>query len=211
MCLLLGPRTPCYTRGMADLLTLQTLAKWTQSDEAEVVADPFAADLIDKVSQLACFIGGHDGSKVDEEGVTIDPWTLEVGPTLAPIDVQMVVLQVCKRSYENPGQVIAFGSVGPLGGDRVAETQALFMDFTDAERATLAKYNMDGDPDPLDGAGDVFVLATTRGDETTLPQTSPLYVGDNMQTGLAESADPREWMIPMFNPGDPGDDSNYEE
>lgn len=195
---------------MANLLTTQTLARWTQSDETEVADDVFAVDLIDKASQLICFIGGHDGSKTTAEGDVIPEWTLEAGSAQAPIDVQMVALQVIKRSYENPGQVIQEGSVGPLGGDRVADVQALFMDFTEAERATVARYNIDGDPNPSEGAGEIFVLQTTRGDETTLPQTSPLYVGDNMQVGLAESADPREWKIPLFNPGDPGDDANYE-
>lgn len=194
---------------MADLLTTATLAKWTQGDLAEVASDPFAVDLIDKVSQLICFIGGHDGTKYDADGFVIEEWTLDLGPTQAPIDVQMVALQVIKRSYENPGQILQEGSIGPLGGDRVTDVQALFMDFTESERRTLAKYNVDGDPTVQDGAGEVFVLQTTRGDETTLPQTSPLYMGDDQQVGLAESVDPREWMIPMFNPGDPGDDANW--
>ena len=194
---------------MADLLTPQTLAKWTQEDPVEVAADEFALDLIDKVSQLICFIGGHDGTKYDASGDVIPEWVLTAGPDQAPIDVQMVALQVIKRSYENPGQVLQEGSIGPLGGDRVADVQALFMDFTDAERRTLSKYNVDGDPTTQEDTGEVFVLATTRGAETTLPQTSPIYIGDDQQVGLAESADPREWMIPLFNPGDPGDDSNY--
>lgn len=180
---------------MADLLTTATLAKWTQSDPAEVAADVFAVDLIAKVSELVCFIGGHPD------------WTLEPGEDKAPIDVQMVVLQVCKRSYENPGRVIQ-ESVGPLS-ERVADEQALFMDFTESERKTIAKYNPDGDPTPQEGSGEVFVVPTTRGAEAALPQTSPLYVGDNQQVGLATSPDPREWKIPLFNPGDPGDDANY--
>lgn len=203
---------------MAALLTPQTLAKWTQSDEAEVVGDPFAADLIEKLSALVCFIGGHDGTKDDPASTTVPAeklpeWSLvadtPAGSVVAPIDVQMVMLQVAKRSYQNPDEIIQDGSVGPLGGDRYADVHALFMDFTESERATLSKYNPDGDPTPQDGSGVVFTISTTRGDETTLPQTSPLYVGDNLQTGLAGSADPREWMIPLFNPGDPGDDSLY--
>lgn len=195
---------------MANLLTIDTLAKWTQSDIGEVAADPFATDLIEKVSDLACFIGGHDGTKLDSEGDVIPEWTL-TGDDKAPIDVLMVVLQVCKRSYENPGQVLQEGSVGPLGGDRVADVQALFMDFTDSERRTLAKYNPDGDPTPEDGQGQVFTIATTRTDEAIQSQSSPLYVGDNQQINLASSPDPREWKIPLFNPGDPGDDANYDE
>lgn len=203
---------------MAALLTPQTLAKWTQSVEAEVVADPFAADLIDKLSALICFIGGHDGTKDDPASTTIPAakipeWSLVAdnppGAIVAPIDVQMVMLQVAKRSYENPDQITGEGSVGPLGGDTYADVHALFMDFTDSERTTISKYNVDGDPTPQEGAGVVFTIATTRGAEAALPQTSPLYLGDNLQVGLAESADPREWMIPLFNPGDPGDDANY--
>lgn len=201
---------------MADLITTATLAKWTQNDPAAVAADTFALDLIAKLSAIVCFIGGHDGTKDDPASTTvpkakIPEWSLVAGtPTgaiVAPIDVQMVVLQVAKRSYENPGQVIS-ESVGPLS-ERVTDTQALFMDFTESERSTISKYNVDGDPTAQEGAGEVFTLATTRGGETALPQTSPLYLGDNMQTNLSSSADPREWKIPLFNPGDPGDDSLY--
>lgn len=185
---------------MADLLTLATLAKWTQNDAAEVAADELAVDLIAKVSALACFVGGHDGTKVDSNGDPIPEWDLVSGPTMAPIDVQMVVLQVCKRSYENPGRVVQ-ESIGPLSS-RVADTQALFAEFTADEREVLAKYNVDGDPTPGDG-GTIFTIQTTRGDETTMPDTPVLYVSDNQQPGLAESADPRPWMIPLFNPSDP--------
>lgn len=191
---------------MADLLTPATLAKWTQNELADIEADEFALDLIDKVSQLACFIGGHDGTKIDANGDTIPAWDLVAGPTIAPIDVQMVVLQVCKRSYENPGQVLQ-ESVGPLS-ERVADVQALFMDFTDSERATLAKYNIDGDPNGSEDQGVIFTMSITGGEQ--MPTPTPLYMGDDQQIGLAGSADPREWMIPMFNPGDPGDDANYE-
>lgn len=190
---------------MADLLTTATLAKWTQNDATEVASDPFAVDLIDKTSQLICFIGGHDGTKVTAEGAVIPEWTLEQGPTQAPIDVQMVALQVIKRSYENPGRVIQEGSIGPLGGDRVDDVQALFMEFTDAERATISRYNPDGDPlGPGEGVGEVFTLSIDRG--TPLLTTEEiLYVGDNQQINLGpeDSAYP-EWQIPMFNPGDPG-------
>jgi len=193
---------------MADLLTTDTLAKWTQEDPAEVAADPFAVDLISKASQLICFLGGHDGTKVDANGDVIPEWDLAIGPSQAPIDVQMVALQVIKRSYQNPGQVIQEGSIGPIGGDRVADIQALFLELSERERATVTFYNIDGDPNPGEGGGSVFTIETTRGDETTMP-ASPLYVTDNDQPGLATSPDPRPWMIPLFNPGDPGDDANY--
>lgn len=180
---------------MADLLTTAELALWTQKDPDEVAADPFAEEVIDKVSQMAQFIGGHP------------LWTLTAGTDQAPFDVRMVVLQVCKRSYENPGQVVQEGSVGPIGGDRVLDVAALMLALTDSERATLAKYNPDGDPD---GQGELFVLATTRGDETTT-KNIVLYVPSDDQVGLESSSDPRPWMFPMFNPGDPGDPNLYDD
>lgn len=198
-----------YPSAMAELLSTATLAKWTQSDEDEVGDDEFAIDLIEKASQLLCFIGGHDGLTLDANGDLLPEWSLEPGAGYAPIDVQMVALQMIKRSYENPGRVVQEGSIGPIGGDRVAEVQALFMDLTESERATVAKYNPNGDPNPVDGAGQIFTIRTTRGEDASMPQTSPLYMGDNLQVNLSTSPDPREWKIPMFNPGDPGDDSRY--
>lgn len=184
---------------MADLLTKSTLARWTQSDVAEVAADPFAKDLISKASELICFLGGHPD------------WTLDPGVNQCPIDVQMVALQVIKRSYENPTQILQEGNIGPIGGDRYADAHALFMDFTDAERATITKYNPDGDPTPGDDTGIVFTIPTTTRPQSSLPDASPLYVGDDQQINLDTSDDPREWKIPLFNPGDPGDDANYDD
>lgn len=194
---------------MADLLTTATLARWTQNDPVGVAADPFAVDLITRVSQLICFIGGHDGTKIDSAGVVIPEWTLDPGPAQAPIDVQMVALQVIKRSYENPSQIVQEGGIGPIGGDRYADVHALFMDLNDAERATVAKYNVDGDPTMPAGAGEIFTIATTRGDDSSMPRTSPLYVPDDQQVNLDSTNAAPSWDIPMFTPGDPGDDSNY--
>lgn len=189
---------------MGTLLTTATLAKWTQSDPDEVAADPFAVDLIDKVSQLLCYIGGHDGTVFGADGAVLPEWSLAAGPGQAPIDVQMVALQVIKRSYENPGQVIQEGSIGPLGGDRVADAQALFLDLTDKERALIARYNPNGDPAGLGGdAGTIFTISTSRGD-AFVASTERLYVGDDQQINLGSTNAGPEWMIPMFNPGDPG-------
>lgn len=194
---------------MAALLTPRELALWTSStvgkSEAEVAADPFAIEVIDKVSQMVQFVGGHDGTKLDLAGAIIPAWTLEPGTAQAPFDVRMVVLQVCKRAYENPKQVIQEGSIGPIGGDRILDVGALLLSLSESERATLSKYNIEGDPD--NGQTTLFTMATTRGTESTLATT--LYVGDDQQINLESSADPREWMIPMFSPGDPGDPNHY--
>jgi hypothetical protein len=181
---------------MAALLTTNELALWTQNDPSAVADDPFALEVIDKVSQMAQFLGGHPN------------WVLDSGENQAPFDVRMVVLQVAKRCYSNPGQVVQEGGVGPIGGDRVLDAAALLLELSDSERKTLTAYNADGDT--LDDAGTLFVLPTTRGPETTAKSVT-LYMGDDQQVNLESSADPREWMIPMFSPGDPGDPNLYED
>jgi hypothetical protein len=184
---------------MADLLTPRELWLWTTDatglSETETAADPKAAEVIDKVSQLAQFLGGHP------------EWDLQVGETAAPFDVRMVVLQVCKRSYENTRQVIQEGNVGPIGGDRVADAAALLLSLTESERATLTKYNVDGDPDA--SGAEIFTWATTRGTDDILTPVT-LYVPDDQQVGMTvdESAYP-SWDIPLFGPNDPGDPNNY--
>lgn len=168
---------------MADLITTQVLATWTQNDPAEVAADPFALEVVDKVSRLAQFLGGHP------------EWTL-TGTTAAPFDVQMVVLQVAKRTYANPDQEVST-TVGPLGS-RVLDTAALLTDLTETERRTLVKYNVNGDPD---SSGSIWVLETGRDPINTQPDPV-LYVPDDSLS---------DWYTPMFSPGDPGDPALYVE
>jgi hypothetical protein len=182
---------------MADeLITLRELALWTQNDVDVVTADPFAIEVIDKVSQMARFLGGQP------------TWTYG-GPaeTDAPFDVRMVVLKICKRTYENPGQVVQEGNVGPIGGDRVLDVAAMLLDLTDAERATFTKYNDEGDPD--DAGAELWVQPTTRGGPD-LTEPVVLYWADDQQINMTpdQSAYP-SWDIPMFSPGDPGDPNLY--
>jgi hypothetical protein len=178
---------------MADLLTKQKLALWTQNDVAVVENDPFAAEVIDVVSQMAQFLGGHP------------EWSLVPGATVAPFDVQLVVLQVCKRVYGNPDQEVATG-VGPISS-RVLDVAALLLELTPSERAVLTRYNPNGDP--AESGNGLWVLHTTRGDESLLLETT-LFIDDDQQINMTpdESAYP-SWSIPMFSPGDPGDPNNY--
>lgn len=181
---------------MADLLTKRELALWTQRELSVVAADQFATDVISKVSEMAQFLGGHP------------LWSLEPGDNLAPFDVRMVVLQVCKRTYGNPDQVVQEGGIGPIGGDRFLDAAALLTSLTESERATLTKYNEEGDPD---GQTELFILRINRDAEPS--SSSPiLYVSDDQQVGMdeSESAYP-SWDIPLFNPGDPGDPNLYPE
>lgn len=194
---------------MADLLTTRELALWTQKDPGEVAVDDFAREVIDKVSGMARFLSGHDGTQLDADGEVIPEWTLDAGVNKIPYDAQIVVLQVAKRAYENPGQVVQEGGIGPIGGDRVLDAAAMLLSLSEAETAVLTRYNVNGDP--TGGSSEVFVLPTTRGTET-IAKSATLYVTDDQQVGMTpdESAYP-DWMIPMFSPGDPGDPNLYED
>ena len=171
---------------MAHLITFEELARWTQNDPTDVTADPFAAEVLDKVSGLARFLGGHP----DWEIAPVDPLNT------VPYDVRLVVLAVAKRCYENPGQVVQEGSIGPIGGDRVLDVAALLFELSEAERAVLTKYNADGDPDQ----SGIFVIRTTPRPETT--SDAVLFVPVDSLS---------DWYIPMFNPLDPGDPELYPE
>jgi hypothetical protein len=177
-----------------ELLTTRELALWTQNDPDVVAADDFALEVLDKVSEMARFLGAHP------------LWTLTPATAnTVPFDVRMVVLQVAKRCYSNPDQVVS-ENIGPIG-ERRLDAAAMLLDLTDAERTTLTKYNPEGDPDAE--RNELWVLTTTRG--TTPDLVEPvLFVSDDQQVGMTEdeSAYP-SWDIPMFSPGDPGDPNNY--
>jgi hypothetical protein len=172
---------------MAHLITFAELARWTGNDVDETTADPFAEEVLSKVSELVRWLGGNPA------------W--EITPVLpadaVPFDARLVALAVAKRCYENPAQVVQEGSVGPIGGDRVLDAAALLFELRETERATLTKYNADGDPD---GGSGIFVIETTPRVGTTAAAT--LYVPDNSLS---------DWYIPMFSPGDPGDPNLYPE
>jgi hypothetical protein len=173
---------------MADLLTTEALATWTGKDPGDVATDPYAVDVIVQVSDYLCFLGGHP------------LWTYAPGANQAPIDVRMLALKVIRRTYVNPDQVVAEGNLGPIGGDRVADHAALAFELTDAERKIVAKYNADGDPEV---GGQIWIQPTYTGTDLATEEVT-LFVGDDQQVALADSADPREWKIPLFSPGDPG-------
>lgn len=172
---------------MADLLTLRELALWAERPLEEVEEDPFAVEVIDKVSQLVQHVGGHP------------EWTLEPGADQAPFDVRMVVLQVCRRTYVNPGMVVHEGSLGPIGGDRTLNEAAMASNLTESERETLEKYNAD----VVSGDGSLFRLRTSGDDVVEVGLT--MFVSDDQQVGMTpdESAWP-SWDVPMFGPDDPG-------
>lgn len=164
---------------MANLITFSELATWTQSDVDAVTVDPFAIEVLDKVSGLIRFLSGHP------------EW--ELADT--PFDARLVALVVAKRTYGNPDQEVA-SNVGPIGG-RVLDVAAMLMDLTETERTTLTKYNPTGDPNGNQTG--LYIISTSPGPATNLD--SVLYVGDDQQVNLGTEL---EWMIPMFNEDDPG-------
>lgn len=141
---------------MANLISSRELALWTQSDEARVSEDPWAGEVISKVSQLVQFLAGQP------------TWTL----TTAPFDARMVALQIAKRTYQNPDQEVS-SNTGPIGS-RVLDVAALLMELTPTERLTLTKYNVNGDPNSA-GEG-IWVMGTTRGPVET---NTVLFVPDD--------------------------------
>ena len=62
-----------------DLITPEEMALWTQTDLADLNADPYAAEVAAKISDYTRFLGGHPGWG-DSEAV--------------PIDVKMLVIRV---------------------------------------------------------------------------------------------------------------------
>ena len=169
------------------LVTTNELALWTKSDPGEVATDPFADEVISKVSELICFLGGHPD------------WTLSPGEDLVPFDVRMVALTVAKRCYENTGQVIQEGNVGPIGGDRVLDVAALLFSLTDSERAVVTKYNPSGDPDQVPQG--LFTVSTAY--DGPSGGTGEVYMSDDQQVNMHEgqSAWP-PWDIPVFTESD---------
>lgn len=167
---------------MAALITTAELATWTQNDPAEVAEDPYALEVLEKVSGLVRFIAGQP------------EWELAT----TPFDARLVALMVAKRSYANPDQEVS-SNVGPIGS-RVLDVAALLLELTESERATLVKYNADGDPSAASSG--LWVLHTTVGPEVKVEEV--LYVGDDQQINLHTTNAAPEWMIPMFSPGDPG-------
>lgn len=162
------------------IVGIESLAKWTQNDVADLIDDPFAIDLVDKVSKM---VNSMAGQNWDED--------------TAPIEIWIVTLGIVKRCFENPGRVIQ-ETTGPLG-ERVIEAQALFLDLTDAERETILGHNPDYAADDDGASSALFTIRTTR-DEPV--DNRVLFVSDDGQVALAESADPRPWMVPYLAPRD---------
>ena len=167
---------------MANLISVETLARWTQNEVSDVSADPFAIDLIEKMSEYICFLGGHP------------EWTYEPGSNKAPIDVLIVAIGVIKRCYENPGRIIQ-DQVGPLN-ERVIEAQALFTQLTEDELATIQQYNAAA----VDTSNGGFIFTASIDASPVRAAKNVMYLTDDQQVNLGSELD---WEVPMFDLTDP--------
>ena len=142
---------------MADeLITERELALWTQTPEATIAADPFAAEVREKVSDFVRFVAGQ----------TRETWTTAT----VPYDARVIILWMAKRTYQNPDQVVQEG-LGPLSERRLDEA-ALGMALTESERETLEGYRPGGAP----GSG-LYVISTAGPAPAT--QQAVVFVPDD--------------------------------
>lgn len=129
---------------------------------------PFATMIRTLASDIVRDVAGH------EEWTDLD----------VPFKAKMIVLLVAKRSYQNPDAVIAEGAIGPIGGDRVADIQAMGLYLTEAEQTTLLA--MRGDGTPATNPNRLWVLQNTGG----TPETTTGYVFDDSGS---------DWGIPYVD------------
>jgi hypothetical protein len=155
---------------MAYLMTEVELARWTQTDEATVAADVFAQEVLEKVSALVREIAEQP--------------TWEIGGTNPiPYVARMKVIEICRRTYANPGQVVS-STTGPIS-ERVLDMAALATSLTPDEVALFRTY-------VPDGSGDqglwTFSLAGPGN-----PELRTVYIADSDQPGLGDGI---PWAIP---------------
>lgn len=164
------------------LLTERELALWTQTTEAAIAADPFAAEVREKVSAYVRSVAKQ----------TIETWTL----ANLPADVKVIVLWMAKRTYQNPDQIVQEG-VGPLSERRLDEA-AMGMALTESERQTLEDYANSSSGGVGGGLYTISIDDTAR--DSQVPVT--VFVPDDSYS---------DWYLPVFSPGDPGDPNLYPE
>ena len=154
---------------MATLMTEQELATWTQSDLATVSADPFAAEVLTKVSALVRELAGQPTWEID-------------GANPIPFKARMKVITICRRTYTNPGQEVS-STTGPISS-RVLDMAALAETLTEEEIALFESFRPDGS-----GSDGLWTLSLAgRGN----PTLRTAYIADNSQPNLVGEP----WAIP---------------
>lgn len=107
-------------------MTPTEMSTWTQTDLATISTDAFAAEVMDKASDL-----------IRAEAQHLE-WTRDT----APFKARLIALLVAKRTYINPDQEVSTG-IGPLSS-RVLDEAAMAMSLTESEIVTLQGFAPDG-------------------------------------------------------------------
>lgn len=149
---------------MADLITSAEFATFAQTDAATIEGDSFAMDILSKASSLVAEEAGHP----------------EWDATTVPFKAKLICLKLARRSYLNPDQELST-TTGPTAS-RVADEAALFLELSDAERATLASFG--------DDVAGLWKLSL-GGDSAQLLET--VFLPDDSQPGIGTEL---PWEIP---------------
>lgn len=132
------------------LLDLNTLGLLV--DEQPVLNPDRGMYWINGASVIVADIAGHpDWLGLDVDGANILP-------VAAPRRAAMIAEQLAKRAYENPNAVVAEGSLGPIGGDRMVEEYAKTLEPTEWERAYLEEIRAISGLTPTAPGGSLWVL-----------------------------------------------------
>lgn len=150
------------------LITDAELATICQLEAIPAARQAFATMVIDLSSDLIRDTAKHP------EWVAAD----------VPFKAKLITLLVAKRSFQNPNNIVAEGSIGPLGGDRYADMHAMGLYLTDAERAEL--LSLRGDGTAATNPNRLWVLTNGGG----IPETTTGYVFDSSGS---------DWAIPYVD------------
>ena len=159
------------------LLTLRELEVWSRT-EITTENGEFANMVLEAVSQRVLYECGSP------------PGWNEL--TTPPV-VRSVVVAVASRTFRNPDSIVSEGSIGPIGGDRYAETLARALYFTQSELDIL--HNAPG-AQPIEKAcGRLWVLGWE-----TEPEPSPIiYLWDTPGPYMAPDNAGANWGVPMID------------
>lgn len=152
------------------LITETELATICQLPDQVIPAErlPFATMIIDLASDIVRDTASHP----------------EWDQNTVPFRAKMICLLVAKRSYQNPNNVVVEGALGPIGGDRVLDVQAMGLYLTEAEASDLAR--LVGDGTAATNPNRLWVLQNSGG----IPEATTGYVFDDSGS---------DWAIPYVD------------
>jgi len=161
------------------LLTLRELEVWSRTPITTENGE-FANMVIEAVSQRVLF---ECGNPVGWDELTTPPV------------VRTVVIAVASRTFRNPDSIVSEGGIGPIGGDRYAETLARALYFTMSELDIL--HNAPGAL-PLDRSGGRLWVLGVEPEEEPSPI---IFVFDTAGPAMLLAGDNAgaNWAIPFID------------